>query len=334
MTMLSKAAALLQGSDRPLLIAHPRPDGDTVGSTLALRLALSQLGKHPIVACVHPLPDNLAYLPGAEAFVAEVPETADIDLVVAIDMSDLSRTGGICRDSWRDRIPLLVIDHHETNDQFGDVNLVRPSAAATALMMIDVIEALGVMVAGEIATHLLLGLLTDTRGLRTETTTPAVLRTVSDLIEAGGDYLGVMQRTLDSVPYRKMRGWGIALDRLQLDEDGGVVPIAWTTFPVAEKEALGISDHDDLDLGNLLSRVGEAKAIATFIEMRDGTVKVSMRARPGYNVAQIAYDLGGGGHRQASGCTIDGPLDVAVDRVLAKLRTSVDPVGERPTDRR
>ncbi len=129
-----------------------------------------------------------------------------------------------------------------------------------------------------------------------------------------------------------MRGWGIA----QIGA-GSMRTVA--SFPSPgrpsrlPKKALGISDHDDLDLGNLLSRVGEAKAIATFIEMRDGTVKVNMRARPGYNVAQIAYDLGGG-HRQASGCTIDGPLDVAVDRVLAKLQTSVDPVGERPTDRR
>jgi bifunctional oligoribonuclease and PAP phosphatase NrnA len=331
---LSEAAALLQGSQTPLLVAHPRPDGDTVGSTLALRLALLKLGKRPTIACIHPLPDNLAYLPGAEAFVSDMTEDAEIDLVVAIDMSDLSRTGGIYRESWRGKIPLLVIDHHETNEQFGDVNLVMPEAAATALMMIDVIEALGVAPADDIATCLLLGLHTDTRGLRTETTTPAVLRTVSELIEAGGDYLGVMQKTLDAVPFQKMRGWGVALDRLQLDDESGAAPIAWTAFPLCEKEALGISDHDDLDLGNLLSRVAEAKVIAAFIEMRDGTVKVSMRARPGYNVAQVAYDLGGGGHRQASGCTLDGPLGEAIARVLASLRAAVDQQRERPVGRR
>lgn len=285
---------------------------------MALRLALLELGKQPVIACEHPLPDNLSYLPGADAFVQDIAEDAPIDLVVAIDMSDLKRTGDIFHDSWRSRYPLLVIDHHETNEEFGDVNLVVSDAAATALPMMDVIEALGVAVKDDIATCLLVAMLTDTRGLRTETTTPEILRTVGALIEAGGDYLRVMQKTLDAVSYRKMRGWGVALNRLQLSDS-----IGWTTFPVAEKEALDVSDHDDLDLGNLLSRLAEAKVIAAFVEMRDGTVKVSMRARPGYDVASVAYDLGGGGHRQAAGCTIDGPLDDAVNLVLSRLRKVV-----------
>lgn len=316
--ILNKIASLLKERERPLLIAHPRPDGDTIGTTLALRLALMALGKSPVVACVHPLPDNLAYLPGADAFVEDVAEDADIDLVVAIDMSDLKRTGGIYKETWRGRFPLIVIDHHETNAEFGDLNLVEAASAATALLMDEVIEALGVQVVDDIATCLLVGLLTDTRGLRTETTTPAVLRKVSALIEAGGDYLGVMQKTLDAVAYTKMRAWGVALNRLQLEDR-----IGWTTFPITEKDALGISDHDDLDFGNFLSRVAEAKIVAALIEMRDGTVKVSMRARPGYNVAGVADALGGGGHRQAAGCTLDGPLDEAVARILPMLRTEV-----------
>jgi bifunctional oligoribonuclease and PAP phosphatase NrnA len=316
---LNQTVMLLLKSRRPLLIAHPRPDGDTIGSTLALRLALLALGKQPQIACVHPLPENLAYLPGAEHFMQAVPEDAQIDLVVAVDMSDLERTGGIYRDSWRGRYPLLVIDHHETNDAFGDVNLVLPSAAATAIPMIDVIRSVGVPVRDEIATCLLVGLLTDTRGLRTDSTTPEVLRIVSELIESGGDYHGVMQRTLDSVSYRTMRAWGMVLDGLQLDGS-----IAWATLSLSQKEALQIDDHYDVDVGNLLSRVAEAQVSAGLIEMRDGTVKVSMRSRPGYNVATVAYALGGGGHRLASGCTIDGPMDRAVDQVLTLLREIVE----------
>jgi phosphoesterase RecJ-like protein len=281
-------------------------------------LALEQIGKSVTAACVHPLPSNLDYLPRADAFVKDAAADGDYDLVVAVDMSDLKRTGGVYKEAWRGHIPLIVIDHHETNEQFGDVNLVEPEAAATALPMIDVVRALGVKVADDIATCLLVGLLTDTRGLRTETTTPAVLRVVSELIEAGGDYLGVMQKTLDAVPYQKMRVWGTALSRLQLDGDVG-----WTSLPVDKKEVLGVSDYDDIDLGNLLSRVAEAKVVAGFVEMRDGTVKVSMRARPGYNVASVAYALGGGGHRQAAGCTLDGPVDAAVEAVLALLREAV-----------
>ncbi len=271
------------------------------------------------MVCVHPLGSSLTYLPGAEAFATDVTDDADIDLIAAIDMSDLKRTGGIYRESWRGKLPLVVIDHHETNNAFGDVNLVRPEAAATALPIIEVISALGVPVTGDMATCLLAAILTDTRGLRTQSTTPDVLRTVSELIEAGGDYLGVMQKSLDAVPFDQMRAWGTALQRLRLDGE-----IAWTTFPLADKVALNIEDHDDLNLGNLISRVAEAKVIATFIEMRDGTVKISFRARPGYNVAPIAYALGGGGHRQAAGCSVPGPLEAAVERALEMVRETLN----------
>ena len=313
-TVLNQALECLQASQRPLLIAHPRPDGDTIGCTLALRLALIALGKTPRIACVHPLPGNLTHLPGAEAFESAIPEDADIDLVVAVDLSDLSRTGGLYQPAWAERYPLLVIDHHKTNAAFGDINIIEPEAAATALPMARVIEGLGIPLEGDIATCLLAAILTDTRGLRTATTTPVVLRFVSQLVEGGADYLGVMQRTLDAVPYWQMRAWGVALSHLQLEHG-----IGWTTFSLAEKEALGIEDHDDLDLGNLLSQTREAQLLASFLEMRDGTVKVSLRARPGYDVAWIAKQLGGGGHTQAAGYSLPGDLDTVVRDTMALL---------------
>ncbi len=315
---LKPATALLQNSKRPLLISHPRPDGDTIGSTLALRWALLQIGKAPIVACVHAIPQNFAYLAGAETYIQDVPVDADIDLVVAVDMSDLERTGGIYHDAWAGQYPLLVIDHHETNDFFGDLNVVVSDAAATAIPVSHIIEALGVPIQGDIATCLLMATLTDTRGLRTSTTTPEVLSFVAKLIDAGGDYQKVMQRTLDAVPYRRMRGWGIALNRLQLEH-----ALAWTTFPLTEKQKLGIGDEYDLDLGNLLSRVAEANIIASFLEMQDHVVKVSFRSRPGYNVARIAKDLGGGGHRQAAGCSLSGTLEGVMQQVLPLLREAL-----------
>ena len=228
---LREATVLLERSSRPLLISHPRPDGDTIGSALALRLALLKLGKSPIIACEHPLGKNLSYLPGTKYFVDDVHEGEDIDLVVAVDMSDLSRTGTIYKDSWRNNLPLLVIDHHATNKAFGDVNLVDTHAAATAVLMFDLITSMGIKVKDDIATCLLVAILTDTRGLRTQSTSPNVLRLVSELIEAGGNYIGVMQRSLDSVPYLQMRAWGIALDRLKLSKG-----FAWTTFPVKVKD--------------------------------------------------------------------------------------------------
>jgi len=310
---LTQAKALLERSRHPLLIAHPRPDGDTVGSTLALRLALLRLGQRPVVACVDPVPDTFAYLPGWETFVTEV--TGPVDLAVAVDQSDLQRSGGLYPVDWRGRVPLLVIDHHRTNNAFGDVNVVDPAAAATAAVMVAVLAALGVLPTGEIATCLLTGILTDTRGLRTDTTTPALLDLVARLTRAGGDYETVAQLALDSVSYPLLRAWGYALTRLQL-EDG----IAWSTLTLAEKEALEIADHEDLELGNLLSRTRGARVMAAFVAMRDGTVRISLRARPGYDVSELARRLGGGGHRQAAGCTVPGPLEAAVAAVVPLLK--------------
>ena len=149
---LHHAAALLKKSQRPLLISHPRPDGDTIGSALALRLALIQLGKTPQLACIHPIPETLVYLPGAETYINAAPDDAKFDTVVAVDLSDLGRTGGIYQETWRVKFPLLVIDHHETNDNFGDVNLVDPRAAATALPMAALINALGITLDSDMAT--------------------------------------------------------------------------------------------------------------------------------------------------------------------------------------
>lgn len=310
---LTQAKTLLERSRHPLLIAHPRPDGDTIGSALALRLALLRLGQQPVVACVDPVPDTFAYLPGWETFVTEVTEP--VDLAVAVDQSDLQRSGGLYPEDWRGRVPLLVIDHHQTNNAFGDVNVVDPAAAATAAVMVAVLEALAVPPADGIATCLLTGILTDTRGLRTDTTTPALLDLVARLARAGGDYETVAQLALDSVPYPLLRAWGYALTRLQL-ENG----VAWSTLALAEKEALEIADHDDLELGNLLSRTRGARVMAAFVAMRDGTVRISLRARPGYDVSEIARQLGGGGHRQAAGCTVPGPLEAAVAAVVPLLK--------------
>ena len=184
--------------------------------------------------------------------------------------------------------------------------------------MVTLLDEMSVPLDADMATCLLAAVLTDTRGLRTSGTNPEALAFVGRLIEAGGDYSGIMQKTLDSIPYQQMRGWGVALERLQLDGE-----LAWTTFPLKEKRKLGIEDHDDLNLGNFVSRIAEAKITATFLEMTDGTVKISMRARPGYNVAAIAKELGGGGHHQAAGCSTPGPLSAAETRVLPMIRAEL-----------
>lgn len=315
MNPLTKATRLLLKSTRPLLLCHPRPDGDTIGSALALRLALLTLGKEPLVACADPVPESFRFLTGADTLVQTLPPDWKPDLVVAVDQSNLERTGGLYRPEWRGVVPLLVIDHHKTNDNFGDVNLIEPEAVATATVMFKVIAALRMEVRGAVATALLTGLLTDTRGLRTANVTPEVIELVAQLTRAGGDYQTVTAQALDSKPYAVLRLHGVALSRLQL-KDG----IAWTTVPLEEKLRLGIEDYEDLELGNLLAQTGGAQLMAAFIEMRDGNIKVSLRARQGYDLTPIAVYYRGGGHPQAAGVTLPGPLEAAAQEIVARLR--------------
>lgn len=315
MKALTQAKRLLQKSEHPLLIAHPRPDGDTIGSALALRLALMALGKAPVVACADPVPEAFSFLPGAASFLQTLPPTFRPDLVVAVDQSDPARMGGLYQPAWRGSVPLLVIDHHKTNAGFGDVNLVEETAVATACVMARVIAALGVSPAGPIATALLTGILTDTRGLRTPNVTPEVLTLVTRLMRAGGDYALVTAQALDSKPYVVMRLHGVALSRLQL-EDG----IAWTTVPLVEKLRLGVEDYEDLEIGNLVAQTGGAQLMAALIEMRDGSVKVSLRARQGYDLTPIVLRYHGGGHAQAAGFSLPGPLEAAAQEIVAQLR--------------
>jgi len=296
-------------------LSHPRPDGDTIGSALALRLALLKLGKRPLVACADPLPALYTYLPGADEVLTSLPDGFTPDLVVAVDQSNLERTGGLYLPQWRGVIPLLVIDHHKTNAGFGDVNLIDETAVATACVMTQLIAALAVPLDGPIATALLTGLLTDTRGLRTSNVTPAVLELVLTLMRAGGDYHLVTANALDAKPYPVLRLQGEALSRLRL-EDG----IAWTTLPVESKLRLGIEDYEDLELGNLLAQTGGAQLMAAFIEMRDGSVKVSLRARQDYDLTPIVQHYGGGGHAHAAGFSCPGPMEAVVADVLGRLR--------------
>ena len=158
-----------------------------------------------------------------------------------------------------------------------------------------------------------MGLLTDTRGLRTDSTTPAVLRLVSELIEVGGDYLGAMRKTLDAVPYQTMRGWGVALNGLQLKGRVG-----WAAVPIAEKHALGIEDHET-STSVTCSACCRAKSRA-FIEMSDATVKVSLRSRQGYNVASIAHAFAAVVTARPPASRLTEPLDEAVHACWLLLR--------------
>jgi phosphoesterase RecJ-like protein len=310
------AARLIRQAQDILVICHVMPDGDAIGSLLGLAWALHKLGKEHTLACADPAPDSFAYLPGSEAIVAH-PE-GNYDLVISLDCSDLKRLGDAYdQDSLRG-VPIINIDHHVTNVGFGSVNWVDPNSAATAQMVLTLIERLGVPLDPTIATCLLNGIVTDTRGFRTPNTTSAVMEAATKLMMAGASISEITEQVFNRRPLAVVRLWGQALSAVQLD--GRII---WTEISQAMKRECGLGSDSDDGLVSFLSSACEADVGVVFTEKYDGTIDVSIRSMPGIDISSVAMRLGGGGHPQAAGCNLNSSLVEARERVLAELRRSL-----------
>jgi len=310
------AAQLIRQARDILVICHVMPDGDAVGALLGLGWALHKLGKEHTLACADPVPAPFAYLPGSESIVAR--HEGNCDLVISLDCSDLKRLGAAYdQDSLRG-VPIINIDHHITNVGFGSVNWVDPHSAATAQMVLTLIDRLEVPLDPTMATCLLNGIVTDTRGFRTPNTTPAVMEAATRLMTAGASLPEITEQVFNRRPLALIRLWGRALSAAQLD--GRII---WTEISQAMKHDCGLSSDSDDGLVSFLTSACEADVGIVFTEKDDGTIDVSMRSVPGIDISGVAMRLGGGGHPQAAGCNLNSSLAEARERVLAELRRSL-----------
>ena len=304
----------IRSAQRVLVTSHIRPDGDAIGSSLALGLALLDSGKQVQVVLADGLPASFRHLPGSENI--QTRAKGEFDLIISVDCSDLKRVGKAL-DGYRP--PDIVIDHHSTNESFGDLNLIDPQAAATASVLARYMPAWNLTITAPIAANLLTGLVTDTLGFRTSNTTPEVLRQAADLIELGADmtrlyYLSLVRRTFSASKY-----WGAGLSNLERT-DG----IVWTALTLAERKVAGYTGNDDADLISAISSIDEADIAIIFVEQNKNKTKVSWRGlKPNIDVAQIASQFGGGGHKAASGAELTGTLEDVQKRVLEITRKAL-----------
>ncbi len=312
---MSDLVRLVQAASRIAIVVHVDPDPDAVGSALGLALALDALGKEVVLLCDDPVPSEVRFLPGVDRFVNMLPAGVAPDLLISVDTSDAERLGKVAEPLLRSGIPVINIDHHVTNLQFGAINLVATECASAAELMLQVVEALGVPLSKEISTCLLAGLVGDTRSFSTPSVTSDTLAVASRLVAAGAELHTIVELVFNRKTVETLRLWGLALTKVCV-ENG----LIWVSLPYAERLALGLNVVSEKGLSNLLLNAEAATISAVFTEQSDGRVIASFRAKPGYDVASVALTLGGGGHQLAAGCTIDGPLDQAVERVLALLK--------------
>jgi bifunctional oligoribonuclease and PAP phosphatase NrnA len=303
-----------------LCISHVSPDGDAYGSLLGMGWILRYLGKQPVLVMHDKTPREFQELPGAADILTPAQLGNDYDLAIVLDTSSLDRVGAAYRPEWQGQLSIVVIDHHITNTNFGQINWVAPECAATCQMLVELADALAVPLTGKLAECLLTGLVTDTLCFRTSNTTSSVLEVAARLMRGGGDLVHITQRLLNQRSYALFKLWGLVLSHVEL-EDG----VIWTTISRAEMRQAGDQSNDG-QLSSTLITATEADISATFIEKLDDKgrpiVDCSFRARPGFNVATTALALGGGGHPAASGCALSGGLAEAAARAIPLLKAA------------
>lgn len=303
--------ARFSSANNILVVSHVRPDGDAIGSLLALGLALQQAGKTVQMVLTDGAPASFSHLPGHDQVHREVQ--GEVELFVTVDCADFRRTG---KQFETFRKPDINIDHHITNERFGQLNLIEPEAVATAAILTDGLPEWGLTITPPVAAALATGIVTDTLGFRTSNTTPACLRQVASLMEVGIDLPSLYNRALVSRSFTAARYWGAGLSSLKT-EDG----IVYATLTVADRKAVGYEGNDDADLINVISSIEDHTVGMIFVEQNDQHVKVSWRAlQPGVDVSRFAKHFNGGGHAAAAGADIAGTLEEIQPRVLQTTR--------------
>lgn len=322
--LIAKICEQLNSAKNVLIISHQRPDGDAIGSLLAMGLALISSGKDVQMVLKDGIPDNFRFLKGSELVIKE--PAGMFDYVIVVDSAEVERTNT----ELENTIPDLNIDHHKTNTYFAKSNLIESEEVATAAILSKYLPALGYHIDKPIANALLAGIVTDTIGFRTTNVNPQMFRIVADLMERGGELSNIYYRTLIEQSIEAARYWGAGLSKIKM-EDG----LVWTTLSLNERQSAGYLASDDADLVKILSAIEGAEVAIILTEQKEGYVKISWRlcsgAETNIDVSTIAQRFGGGGHKAAAGADVKGKLDEVLKNVLEDTKLSMNHVKETIT---
>ncbi|KAF0185581.1 MAG: phosphoesterase RecJ domain-containing protein [Nitrospirae bacterium] len=311
----------LNREDRFLIATHMNPDGDAIGSALALALALESLGKSVAVLDQDPVPEQYRFLPESSRFCtfSSLAETGvsieSCNNLILVDCNDLSRVTPdrelAARFGFRNA---LVIDHHATRSSFGTVKWIDPSAAATGLLVLAVIDALGVSVSGSMATNLYAALVVDTGNFRFENTDPSVLRAAARLAEAGAHPTAICRALYESWSLARLALFGRFLNTLEMNGR-----VAMTVVTLQMLQETGARPEDTETFVEFLKIVNEADVTILVRELEKNYYKLSLRSKGVINVAVVAEAFGGGGHANAAGFCTRGDSAEVKARILKKL---------------
>ena len=315
---LPRAVEALRTAKRVLITMHRGPDGDALGSALALACALRELGREVTVYNPDELPYNFRFLCGAGEVARSLPAGAAFDVTIVTDAGAFDRLGPEVPPPGR-RGVLLNLDHHITTEPFGDVNYVDPHAASVGILAYKIIRGLGHTVSRDAAECIYASILADTGCFRYSSTDPECLRVAAELIEAGVEPWEMTVRVYEQQPLARMKLLAEVLSTLEVEKKLATITI--TNAMVAKTGS--VTDLTDGFI-NYARSVDGVEVAASFREPANGGPwRVSFRSRGRVNVAAIAQKFGGGGHHNAAGCSIDGDQAAVRARIADEIEQAL-----------
>jgi phosphoesterase RecJ-like protein len=304
-----------------VLLSHVRPDGDAIGSQLALGYALIAAGKSVRLINEDGLPDNLAFLPGSEKIETPPSDPLDVEIAIALDTATKPRLGENALKAASKAKLWLNIDHHISNPKYGDYNLIDSTSPATGQIVYELIKALDLPLPAESRDAIYVAVSTDTGSFQYPSTTAKTYDLAADLIRRGLDVGAINSSTYDNHPYRRVELMRALLNTLHLCGDGAVA--SWELRDQTRID-LALKPEDSEGLIDIIRAISGVRIAVFFEELPDGKIRVSMRSKDlSLNVCNIASEFGGGGHALAAGIRMNGPLEAAREKVLAAIERAI-----------
>lgn len=322
MNIAQKVAESIKKAKNIIIIHHIAPDGDGLGSSLALKEMISQLdGINKLDAVISgKIPDIYKFLPRIENLkkTGDASLYQNYDLAIALDCAGKDRLGD-ATELFNNARSTINIDHHISDSGFADIDWIEPKASATGEILFDLIEPLGVKLNQNIAVALYTSILTDTGGFKFENTKPKTFKICAELLEAGADPVSIYNECYESKPVAMVRLHARAINDAVYLEDNEIV---YTKISRKLLEEINASDDHIDGITEELRQVNSVKVSIVFKETIKGSTKVSFRSN-GIDVCEIASFFGGGGHKLASGCIIEKNIDEAVNDIIKTVRKQV-----------
>lgn len=308
------------------VVSHVRPDGDAIGSVLALGHALEQLGKSVRYLNNDGCPKSLEFLPGSEKVeISGEVGVLEVEVAITLDTAAHMRIGEGSLEAIKNAKLLINIDHHISNPGYGDLSYVDPNSPATGQIIYELLISLGLPVSRISRDSIYVAVSTDTGSFQYPGTTQRTYEMAADLVGRGLNVGEINQLIYDNQPYRRVELMRALLNTLDRSDDGLIV---WWDLPMATRNELELLDDDSEGLIDFIRSVHGVVVAVFFEDLDGGKVRVSMRSKDArVNASEICGVFGGGGHALAAGIRMPGPLDETREKVLAVIRESLKRAG-------